>query len=81
VSRDEYLFKAYDNKYVHSVHALILYYNFFLVAEKIKLKVLPVTFKLHITCENPSVTRFKDPTSAILTLKKCLQEAACDSVK
>jgi hypothetical protein len=27
------------------------------------------------------VTRFKEPEAAIFTLKKCLQEAACDSVK
>ncbi len=75
------MLKAYDNKYLHSVNALKLYYNFFLVAEKIKLKVLPVPLKLHITCENPLVTRIKDPTAAILTLEKFLQEAACDSVK
>jgi hypothetical protein len=37
--------------------------------------------KLLTNFEILPVTRFKEPEAAILTLKKCLQEAVCDSVK
>jgi hypothetical protein len=53
----------------------------FLVDEKIKLKVLTWSLILLTNFENLLVTRFKDHTATILRHWKCIQEAACDSVK
>ncbi len=65
--------KAYNNKQVLSVHALIVFTIFcFFVDEKIKLKVLLASLKLLTNFENPS----SNPRFSKL---KCLQEAACDS--
>jgi hypothetical protein len=47
VSRDEYFFKAYNNKQVLSVHALLVFQIFsFLVDVKIKLKILACSFEI-----------------------------------
>jgi hypothetical protein len=64
--------KAYNNKHVLSVHALIVYKFLFLrvVDEKIEFKVLACSLSYYCNFENPfAVTRFKDPKAAILILK------------
>jgi hypothetical protein len=81
--------KAYINKQVLYVHALIVFPIFcFLGDEKIKLKAC--SLKLLNNFETLPVTRFKDPKAAILTLKmltgsrlgfrKIIPEAACDKL-
>jgi hypothetical protein len=58
VPRDEYFVPAYNNKYVLSVLALIVFPIFCLLAP----------LKLLTSLEN-HVTRFTDPKAAILTMK------------
>jgi hypothetical protein len=60
--------KAYNNKLVLSVHALIVFTIFFLVDENIKLRVLACSFEITYF-KNLPVTHFKDPIVPILTLK------------
>ncbi len=64
VSRDEYFFKAYINKQVISVHALIVLPIFcFLVYKKTELRVfsLLLFLELHTNFENPSSNPLQRP--------------------
>jgi hypothetical protein len=71
--------KTYYDKYVLSVHALIVLFQFFVsyLNEKIKLEVLASSFEITSFEKN----LLQRPKSGDFDTEKCLQEAAGDSVK
>ncbi len=82
VSQDEYFFKAY-NKIGTLCTCTDSFYNFLFLHwgknQTQSFSLLPWNYLLILKIV--PVTSFKDSKAAILTMKKWLQEVACDSVK